>query len=248
MLSRFFIYILLFCVVQGKSIALSPGVSSEVNFNEEDDESSESNTKLGRFLSKVKPTFYTGVENVIQSYTLQPSSFRILTNSTAIGQFGDDLKASSMAYGVTALAGVKFGYEKFFISPEAFYTFFYLNKGDAILAQAASSLRFNMEYGIRANIGYDISDFMSVFGIVGGSFTNFSFNDGGSGSTSQSQNKLALLYGAGANFQFPKIPNLSLNLKYLRKDINFDYIDGSSNQTNYLLTTDQFITGLTYSF
>jgi len=116
-------------------------------------------------------------------------------------------------------------YKGFFVAPELFYNFNNTNSVSSIEEnQSGVERNLKQSYGVKLNLGYDITDKLSVFGLVGHSenrtkVKHYFVQDETSVSQQSSVNAEAFIMGLGARYVVGK--NISLKVSHEITQLGF---------------------------
>lgn len=159
------------------------------------------------------------------------------------------------AYGFGLAYGYAFNYNGAFVAPEAFMDWNRLNQN--------SSLKVDSNYGLKLNVGYDLTDRFALYGIMGASKINYTqyFNRTSSqiglfgveytteNNSIKTKSNISLLYGIGAKFKVDQ--DIDLGLEYTSQTFRVkpseetgiivanssDFFNGSRNRLDVIRLT-----------
>ncbi len=167
---------------------------------------------------------YVGVDFLATTYKLPDTT-------SGISQKEDETSA-----GVGFNYKYAFNFNGFFVAPGIFY-----NANNARYDQPTWSEKLDNSYGIKADLGYDLTDKFSPFVTFGYQENRIEYIDSNP-ANSFADTRESLIYGIGAQYSVIEDINISLAYEYV------DYNKSKQNVTKKRYNPDVYKLGISYNF
>lgn len=149
-------------------------------------------------------------------------------------QDNDSNRKSELDYGVGFNYKYAFNFNNFFIAPGVFY-----NLNDAEIKSGDYVSKLKNSYGVKTDVGYDITDKFAGFVGIGYQVNRFGSKDLTNSSDNENYTSEAITYSIGAKYSV--LDNVDLGLTY-------EYVNATNNKEPNSLNPEVIKLGVAYKF
>jgi opacity protein-like surface antigen len=186
----------------------------------------------------VDDKFYVGVDGI---YSKTDHKYKTTYGDSVASSYQNRGRhGEHLGFGINA--GYKMQYDRVFVAPEVFYD--NLNNSTNDFGGAPTTLNVDNRYGVKVNLGYDLTSNVSAFVNLGLANVRYINRDPTTG-TSSGYNKLAPIYGIGALYKLNN--NWALKAAYDYQKFSTRYYS-SAPLIKDQLTLRVFKLGVIYNF